>query len=176
MRPRESGPPGQRTKVVRELVENVIVDDIRSLFSAKFERHLCMWDRGFGSSFAANDPVKCYSWRTLNLRGAMSRGPGAVERGVLHALARYGPMNATELARDIFGLWGTLELEPTAAQPSRLGPDTTTRSQGGTKGSNPFCSGAESVPVRWDRRRRADVPSVRVSSFTAPRSSHAYMR
>jgi len=106
----------------------------------------------------------------------MSRGPGAVERGVLHALARYGPMNATELARDIFGLWGTLELEPTAAQPSRLGPDTTTRSQGGTKGSNPFCSGAESVPVRWDRRRRADVPSVRVSSFTAPRSSHAYMR
>jgi hypothetical protein len=40
----------------------------------------------------------------------MSRGPGAVERGVLHALARYGPMNATELAQDIFGLWGTLEL------------------------------------------------------------------
>jgi hypothetical protein len=25
-------------------------------------------------------------------------------------------MNATELAQDIFGLWGTLELEPTAAQ------------------------------------------------------------
>ena len=46
----------------------------------------------------------------------MSRGPGAVERGVLHALARYGPMNATELAQDIFELWGTLELEPTAAQ------------------------------------------------------------
>ena len=46
----------------------------------------------------------------------MSRGPGAVERGVLHALARYGPMNATELAQDIFGRWGTLEPEPTAAQ------------------------------------------------------------
>ena len=25
-------------------------------------------------------------------------------------------MNATELAQDVFGLWGTLELEPTAAQ------------------------------------------------------------
>jgi len=46
----------------------------------------------------------------------MSRGPGATERGVLAALARYGPMNATELAQDIFGLWGTLKLEPTAAQ------------------------------------------------------------
>ena len=46
----------------------------------------------------------------------MSRGPGATERGVLVALARYGPMNATELAQDIFGLWGTLKLEPTAAQ------------------------------------------------------------
>jgi hypothetical protein len=46
----------------------------------------------------------------------MSRGPGAIERGVLSALTRYGPMNATELAQDIFGLWGTLELEPTAAQ------------------------------------------------------------
>ena len=46
----------------------------------------------------------------------MSRGPGAVERGVLDALARYGPMNATELAQDIFGLWERLELEPTLAQ------------------------------------------------------------
>jgi hypothetical protein len=46
----------------------------------------------------------------------MSRGLGAIERGVLSALTRYGPMNATELAQDIFGLWGTLELEPTAAQ------------------------------------------------------------
>src|SRR5262249_19042919 len=46
----------------------------------------------------------------------MSRGPGATERGVLAALTRYGPMNATELAQDIFGLWGTLKLEPTAAQ------------------------------------------------------------
>ena len=46
----------------------------------------------------------------------MSRGPGATERGVLAALSRYGPMNATELAQDIFGLWGTLKLEPTAAQ------------------------------------------------------------
>jgi hypothetical protein len=46
----------------------------------------------------------------------MSRGPEATERGVLAALARYGPMNATELAQDIFGLWGTLKLEPTAAQ------------------------------------------------------------
>ena len=46
----------------------------------------------------------------------MSRGPGAIERGVLDALARYGPMDATELAQDIFGLWGTLQLEPTAAQ------------------------------------------------------------
>ena len=46
----------------------------------------------------------------------MSRGPGAVEWGVLDALARYGPMNATELARDIFGLWERLELEPTLAQ------------------------------------------------------------
>src|SRR5215472_154033 len=46
----------------------------------------------------------------------MSRGPGAAERGVLAALARYGPMNATELAQDLFGLWGTLKLEPTAAQ------------------------------------------------------------
>src|SRR5262249_18680556 len=46
----------------------------------------------------------------------MNRGPGATERGVLAALARYGPMNATELAQDIFGLWGTVRLEPTAAQ------------------------------------------------------------
>jgi len=46
----------------------------------------------------------------------MSRGPGAIERGVLDALGRYGPMNATELAQDIFGLWGTSALEPTAAQ------------------------------------------------------------
>src|SRR5262245_25530865 len=46
----------------------------------------------------------------------MNRGPGATERGVLAALARYGPMNATELAQDIFGLWGTLQLEPTPAQ------------------------------------------------------------
>jgi predicted ArsR family transcriptional regulator len=46
----------------------------------------------------------------------MSRGPGATKRGVLAALARYGPMNATELAQDIFGLWGTLKLEPTAVQ------------------------------------------------------------
>ena len=46
----------------------------------------------------------------------MSRGPGATERGVFAALARYGPMNATELTQDIFGLWGTLKLEPTAAQ------------------------------------------------------------
>jgi hypothetical protein len=46
----------------------------------------------------------------------MSRGLGATERGVLAALARYGPMNATELAQDIFALWGTLKLEPTAAQ------------------------------------------------------------
>jgi hypothetical protein len=46
----------------------------------------------------------------------MSRGLGATERSVLAALARYGPMNATELAQDIFGLWGTLKLEPTAAQ------------------------------------------------------------
>ena len=46
----------------------------------------------------------------------MSREPGATERGVLTALARYGPMNATELAQDIFGLWGTLKLEPTGAQ------------------------------------------------------------
>ena len=46
----------------------------------------------------------------------MGRGPGATERGVLAALARYGPMNATELAQDIFGLWGTLQLEPTPTQ------------------------------------------------------------
>jgi hypothetical protein len=46
----------------------------------------------------------------------MSRGTGATERGVLAALTRYGPMTATELAQDIFGLWGTLKLEPTAAQ------------------------------------------------------------
>jgi hypothetical protein len=46
----------------------------------------------------------------------MGRGPGATERGVLAALARYGPMNATELAQDIFGLWGAVKLEPTAAQ------------------------------------------------------------
>ena len=50
----------------------------------------------------------------------MSRGPGTVERGVLHALARYGPMNATELAQDIFELWGRPELEPTAAQLGRV--------------------------------------------------------
>ena len=44
-------------------------------------------------------------------------GPGcALPYRVLAALARYGPMNATELAQDIFGLWGTLKLEPTAAQ------------------------------------------------------------
>jgi hypothetical protein len=49
-------------------------------------------------------------------RDAMSRGPGAIERGVVGALARYGPMDATELAQDIFGLWGTFQLEPTAAQ------------------------------------------------------------
>src|SRR5215469_12981031 len=53
---------------------------------------------------------------TIEEHGTMSRGPGVVERGVLDALARYGPMNATELAQDIFGLWERLELEPTLAQ------------------------------------------------------------
>ena len=46
----------------------------------------------------------------------MSRGPGAVERGVLDALARYGPKNSTEHAQDIFGLSERLDLEPTMAQ------------------------------------------------------------
>ena len=46
----------------------------------------------------------------------MSHGLGAVQRGVLDALARYGPMNTTELAQDIFALWGRLQLEPTLAQ------------------------------------------------------------
>jgi len=44
---------------------------------------------------------------TGSLRTACSSSESATN-AVLAALARYGPMNATELAQDIFGLWGTL--------------------------------------------------------------------
>ena|SRR5271155_4418869 len=105
----------------------------------------------------------------------MSRGPGATERGVLAALARYGPMNATELAQDIFGLWGTLKLEPTAAQLGSVrqairhltarGVIVTTAETAGSTGSfqNPKSEKAgEGAPAPRKRapRRKLFLPSL----------------